>query len=926
MRKILISTTLVAAVTTMAADAQSFGINFRNGGNFTVNTGSGLTYSGVPANQWHNSSGNATATNEAVTAPAAPNVTVSYASSNTWGTNVTNDIGDGYLDDTNPGLMVTIKGLTNFLPAGQQYRVRALQSSDNATGFIPMTVYQGENTAGPVVATLTNPVTGSGGSLFGESNYSGALTADAITLKPAARAGTLRATLAGVVIEVMPPPVDHFENEGTGGSYATAPLGNGLTSTFRIGANGSDSVMVSQSGGLSVGTAPGNTHTIDIDANGLIAPGTYTLIDYEGAIGGAGFAGLVLGSIPHMNAELVDNTAESKIQLVINEVDGLQWTGSSSSSWLQGGATNWTRFSDGAPSVFFQGDEVNFDDGAQRGTVVIADEVRPAAMRFTNENLSYAISGGSIAGATGLELLTPGTVTLESFNTFTGAIKVSTGTLVSAGDGALGEKGLLELSDAATLKATVTQTTDRPLTVLSTGATIEVPTGEVFTHQGKIQFPGTLTKTGEGTLAFQGYGSSGAQAATDLVVNGGTVEFRDSFFNGAPLGGESFQATVNAGAVLRFTAAHSVGGDYWDWGTSLGRITVSGGALQIDGSQYLRKGLADNKGNFVLDGGTIQGSGAILSVTYNNPADDQGEYSTISVLPNAVTSEIVNAGGISTQDRSVKLVVEDGAAATDLLLDAPVTGANGLIMVGTGTLVFTGNATNEGTNQIQQGTFAIGEAASFGAKSKLDVASIATLRLDYAGTKTVSDFKIDGVSQAGGTWGRQGSGANHESALITGNGLLQVGSGANPFAQWISTNYPQLTGADAQPAADPDKDGLSNLDEFAFDGNPASGKDTGKLRSRVETVGGEKALVITLPVRTGATFGGGAPLTAVIDGVTYTIGGSNDLGAWTQTVAEIATSAADMPGLSAGWTYRSFRLSGVVPTRGIRGFLRATVQ
>jgi hypothetical protein len=49
-----------------------------------------------------------------------------------------------------------------------------------------------------------------------------------------------------------------------------------------------------------------------------------------------------------------------------------------------------------------------------------------------------------------------------------------------------------------------------------------------------------------------------------------------------------------------------------------------------------------------------------------------------------------------------------------------------------------------------------------------------TFNLDFGGTDTIRSFYVDGVAQATGTWGAVGSGAAHESALITGGGLLNV--------------------------------------------------------------------------------------------------------------------------------------------------------
>jgi hypothetical protein len=149
---------------------------------------------------------------------------------------------------------------------------------------------------------------------------------------------------------------------------------------------------------------------------------------------------------------------------------------------------------------------------------------------------------------------------------------------------------------------------------------------------------------------------------------------------------------------------------------------------------------------------------------------------------------------------------------------------------------------------------------------------------------------------------------------------------ADPFFDWIDSFTSITDPADKTKTADPDEDGLSNLQEFALNGNPAAGGDSGKVRARIETVSGNQALVITLPVRDGAVFDNlpGPAADATIDKVVYTVRGSNNLTAFDQGVTEIAASATGMPALDAGWTYHSFRLSGNIgggTPRGPKGFL-----
>jgi len=154
---------------------------------------------------------------------------------------------------------------------------------------------------------------------------------------------------------------------------------------------------------------------------------------------------------------------------------------------------------------------------------------------------------------------------------------------------------------------------------------------------------------------------------------------------------------------------------------------------------------------------------------------------------------------------------------------------------------------------------------------------------------------------------------------------------ATPFSTWAATAH-QLQGNDALAGADPDRDGIPNIVEFAFDGNPKSGANSRKIVGKIVSLSGQQVLTLTLPVRKGtsATFTGTTSLAAVRDGVSYRIEGSDQLAAWNLDVDEITGTSATMirtglnlPPLStADWEYRTFRSPGAV-AGDPRDFLRA---
>jgi hypothetical protein len=148
---------------------------------------------------------------------------------------------------------------------------------------------------------------------------------------------------------------------------------------------------------------------------------------------------------------------------------------------------------------------------------------------------------------------------------------------------------------------------------------------------------------------------------------------------------------------------------------------------------------------------------------------------------------------------------------------------------------------------------------------------------------------------------------------------------ANSFDTWLAAYG--LTGPAAGPTANPDGDRDPNYVEFAFDSDPLSGLSSGKIRRQLVDFGGTLAQVLTLPVRHGAVPAPGDPpggeLVFNADGVRYRIQGSGNLASWTLDVSETVVSTADMPLLSPGYIYRSFRTPGGLTSLE---FLRARVE
>jgi autotransporter-associated beta strand protein len=337
--------------------------------------------------------------------------------------------------------------------------------------------------------------------------------------------------------------------------------------------------------------------------------------------------------------------------------------------------------------------------------------------------------------------------------------------------------------------------------------------------------------------------------------------------------------------------------------------------------------------------GPITLNGAILSQASTDTGNYQGYQFKGDITVTGTNASSIQGSGMAnhlSSETVFNVADVSGSPDFDLIVSSPLTNqsgdfanaAGGLTKSGPGSMALDGFNTYSGVTRVLEGMLSLG-TATLSDSAGVEIATGAVLDLAHFDTDSIAALTIGGVTMVDGIYGAVGSGAQFERAEITGGGMLAVFD--DPFIPWIAS-FTTLTGPTAEKDADPDFDGLTNFEEFALDGNPEEGTATGKVRSRVETVGADQALVITLPVRNGAAFSGTAPAVATVaaDGIDYEIGGSNDLMTFDQEVSEVVPAlAADMPGLNTGWTYRTFRLNGAVgggTPRGPKGFLRATVH
>jgi autotransporter-associated beta strand protein len=316
--------------------------------------------------------------------------------------------------------------------------------------------------------------------------------------------------------------------------------------------------------------------------------------------------------------------------------------------------------------------------------------------------------------------------------------------------------------------------------------------------------------------------------------------------------------------------------------TYTGTTVVNDGTLHVNGS--LAAGSAVTVGGASATGTpTLTGADGTVNGTLNIAAAGGGVAGTVS--PGTVgTTGTLNAGSTSIA----------GTYACD------VSGISTDLLAVTGDLVLTGSTLTI-TGTADPGTYVIAT---------------------YTGSRSGN---LGGTLPAG--YSVTYDDTNKEVELV-------IASASTPFDTWIKgvTGYfpGETNAAIVGKDADPDGDSINNITEFALDGNPTTGVSNGKVVGKIATVGGSPTLIISLPVRTGATFSGSTEqVSNLIDGVTYKIQSSDELTTWNLAVSEVlGTDKTDiesiLPPVTSGWTRRTFQSPGIVSGDATE-FLRAAI-
>lgn len=639
---------------------------------------------------------------------------------------------------------------------------------------------------------------------------------------------------------------------GNGAGTGTLTLTNvtlgsaaGNLSSFNLfAATGAPSVVVTTPNGL---VANGGALSSTINVGGTIpALGTYILIDYSGTLGG-GFGAFKLGTLPpRIIGSLVNNAANTSIDLSVTGTDFPIWSGALSGVWSTAtlaNPKNWVLNSNpGTPTDFITGDSVLFNDTATGVTTVdiSGGNVTPSAVTFNNSTKSYTLTGtNGITGSSGLTKMGTGTLTISNTNSFTGAPNIAAGVvsvaaLANPGTASpLGSGSTIVLGGASsngTLRFTGTTATNaRTLTLNAGGGTLDIsdPTG-ALTQSAIIEGAGSFTKSGPGLLTLT---TANSTLTGNVIVNGGTVTvpaITGSAATTSALGDKNSTRTisVNNSGTLNFTVNNVFGGG--------GMVPTQIPTIVINAGGTLNATRFNTLGDITLNGGTLtqaatDGPGAYEGYQFIGSIIVGGSSPSTITTTNGKANHLIG-GGTTNFD----VADATGNSAADLIVSVPLrdgsgdyTGASNLSKSGAGTMALTAVNIYTGSTTITAGTLQIGDGGTSGAIGNGLISNDGTLAFNLSNTRTIGNTisGLGGVQQigtgttiltaandysgltlvnagrliinglptgvgpvtvnSGGTLG--GSGAVAGAVIVTNNGAIESGNGSGVGTLTVGT-------------------------------------------------------------------------------------------------------------------------------------------
>jgi len=640
--------------------------------------------------------------------------------------------------------------------------------------------------------------------------------------------------------------------------------------------------------------AANGTTTIHV-VGGYFPVGSHKLISYTSRTGSGGFTA---GSLPPgVTGNIVDTG--TSINLLVTAFETLTWNGADNAEWDDNLSPNW-KLSATTGLKFQNGDVARFDSTAPGSTVVLDGFVEPLVTAFEfDAPKTYTLTGFGGIDTGDLVKSGTGTLTIETNNIHTGTNAVAGGTLVVGNSGALGvAPGGVTLVPGATLdlngfsiasgkalgstggslvNSSAAASTYSGAVTLSSGGTQIGGSGDL-TLSAPFSGGGNFVKDGAGSVTTGGIAGDSNTFTGSIIVNGGTLNLNSRVRGSASL-------TVNAGATANIGRNNMFVTNHGTAVAASRVLTANSGTLVMNASMDSRIG------NVALQNGATWTSnrGLAASDILLADVDDSGTPGPATVSVTGIGTATMNgSGGIHLRGVQNFDVADTAAGPTadlqvDMILAPPGGGGapGGINKLGAGTMRINSNSNYNGATQVTEGTLVV--AGSLTATSSVTVASGATLggngniggpvTIQSGATHTLevaaepglqATRSINGkltldtgniltlttnatpdagtyiLAVASGTIDGTPTTVNlpagvSGSVTLNGNNLeLTVTTAGGDYAIWADS-FPGFT--DTAKGSDPDNDGLTNFQEYAFGLNPTSGASVSPVSAPNKTAG-----------------------------------------------------------------------------------------
>lgn len=526
----------------------------------------------------------------------------------------------------------------------------------------------------------------------------------------------------------------------------------------------------------------GNKTGITLVPTGLsLGAGSYELFTFSGSHTGSASDYTLAGIVTRYTLGISVDSDSVNLD-VSGSNASLVWRGNAGTSWDLNTTSNWDN---SGSDVFFDLDNVTFDDTAIGTTVALQDDVTPASITFNNSSKDFTINGpNAITGGTGITKSGTGRVTIVSPNSYSGTTTINAGVLHAGHGSALGDTSGATVVNGGALDITHTNIAGEVVHIQGVGSDGRgaLMTDGLDAIGGGGQQMSAVVQDGDATIAAYYDGVDDT-----FIENDYRWDLEEGGDHTASWQGNGHDLTKKGRGVASINQAGEM---------NTPNIAVEEGTLLMQGTTTATGStITVGTGTVAPDPDTFTG-GATLSF-FNNPSftgpPPAGDAHNFNVVLNGgrLTSAVQGTQTEFTLNGTVTALDASGSAAPDNRIDADggpfklpnaISGAGGVTFASqnSGVVELQANNTYTGNTAVEGGLNLIGTAQLSGT-SQIDInGGVMDVTGRNDGTLTLNNQTLN-VNENGtfnGVIATTGSSVVSVNSANTINGNVTISSGS----------------------------------------------------------------------------------------------------------------------------------------------------